>query len=166
MGEHTARVTRTLRADRERVWRAFVSQEELASWFWPPRFQTVATVDATAGSAWSIRSAPTAMGASGVVVEADEPSRIVLTWRWDGEDDETRVTVGFVEAASAPGAAGSEPDAAAASASGAERVSVPGTLLTVVHDGFGTAEAAADHVEGWEDCLARLGAHLDSQRNV
>ncbi|KRC47317.1 hypothetical protein ASE16_18585 [Leifsonia sp. Root227] len=153
MGEHTARVTRTLGADRERVWRAFVSQEELASWFWPPRFQTVATVDATAGSAWSIRSAPTAMGASGVVVEADEPSRIVLTWRWDGEDDETRVTVGFAEAATE-------------SAPGAERVSVPGTVLTVVHDGFGTAEAAADHVEGWEDCLARLGVHFDSQRNV
>lgn len=151
MGEHTARVTRTLGADRERVWRAFVSQEELASWFWPPRFQTVATVDATAGSAWSIRSAPTAMGASGVVVEADEPSRIVLTWRWDGEDDETRVTVEFAEAASAPGSAGD---------------SVPSTVLTVVHDGFDTAEVAADHVEGWEDCLARLGAHLDSQRNV
>ncbi|WP_460631143.1 SRPBCC family protein [Leifsonia lichenia] len=142
MGEHTARVKQAIGADRERVWRAFTSPEELASWFWPPRFQTVATVDAVAGSAWSIRSAPTAMGASGVVTEAEEPSRLALTWQWDGEEEETRVTLELAEAGSG------------------------GTVLTVVHEGFDTAEAAADHVEGWEDCLTRLDALLDSQRTV
>lgn len=141
MGEHSARVTKAVAADRMLVWEAFTSADALASWFWPPRFATTATMDARQGGAWSIRSAPAAMGASGTVLRAVEPERLELTWRWDGEGEETRVVVALAEAAE-------------------------GTEVVVVHDGFTSEEAAADHVEGWADCLDRLATRLDSQRTV
>ncbi len=153
-GEHSARVTKTVAADRPLVWEAFTSADALASWFWPPRFATTATMDAREGGAWSIRSAPTAMGASGTVLRAVEPERLELTWRWDGEAEETRVAVTLVEVVPAAGEGGTADGAAGA------------TTITVVHDGFASEEAAADHVEGWSDCLDRLAARLDSQRTV
>lgn len=147
MGEHSARVTRTVAAERRLVWEAFTSADVLVSWFWPPRFATTATMDARQGGAWSIRSAPTAMGASGSVVRVVEPERLELNWRWDGEVEETRVVVRLAEAAGAGAGAGA-------------------TMIDIVHGGFASAEAAADHVEGWGDCLDRLAARLNSQRTV
>lgn len=161
MGEHSdatgaqsARVTKTVAADRPLVWEAFTSADALASWFWPPRFATTATMDAREGGAWSIRSAPTAMGASGTVVRAVEPERLELTWRWDGEAEETRVVVALAQDALAERDGGMADGVAGA------------TTITVAHDGFASEEAAADHVEGWSDCLDRLAARLDSQRTV
>lgn len=154
MGEHSARVTKAVAADRMLVWEAFTSADALASWFWPPRFATTAAMDARQGGAWSIRSTPAAMGASGTVLRAVEPERLELTWRWDGEAEETRVAVTLVEVVPAAGEGGTADGAAGA------------TTITVVHDGFASEEAAADHVEGWSDCLDRLAARLDSQRTV
>lgn len=148
MGEHSAQVSKTIAAGRPDVWRAFAEPDSLSAWFWPPRFATAATMDARPGGVWSIRSAPTTMGVSGVVVAAQPAERLELTWRWDGEDEETRVAITFADAPGG-GAAGA----------GA-------TVVGVEHSGFASEEAADDHAEGWADCLGRLATVADSQTTV
>ncbi|GAA1440868.1 SRPBCC family protein [Leifsonia poae] len=125
-------LTRTLAVDRERVWRAFTETDDFVSWFWPPRFESTGRIDATVGGAWSIASTVTGMGVSGVFAAVDEPERLVFTWRWDGDDEETLVTITLLPATDG------------------------GTLLTVLHERFTDDEQARSHAEGWSDCLDRL----------
>lgn len=124
------RLTRHHDADRERVWRAWT--DDLGRWLWPERFATRVELEPRAGAPYRVWSEEVGMGVSGVVVVAEVPSRLVLTWRWDGEDDETRVTVA--------------PDDATGG----------GTALALEHAGHTSAQQRADHVEGWEHCLGRL----------
>ncbi|MFF1632826.1 SRPBCC domain-containing protein [Leifsonia sp. NPDC058248] len=131
-------ISRTLAADRERVWRAFTEPNEFVSWFWPPRFQSTAELDARVGGSWRLVSEVAGMGLSGVFAAVDEPERLVFTWRWDGEDEETLVTVTLTPAAG-------------------------GTVLTVVHERFADDAEADSHLQGWSDCLDRL---TDLQRTV
>jgi uncharacterized protein YndB with AHSA1/START domain len=74
------------------------------------------------------------IGVSGEFAAVEPPSRLVFTWRWDADETETLVTVTFADSEDG------------------------GTILTVVHERFDTAEEAADHEQGWSDCLERLGA--------
>jgi uncharacterized protein YndB with AHSA1/START domain len=131
-------VERALPASRERVWSAFAEPAELAAWFWPPRMQTEARIDAAEGGEVRIRSEVADLGLSGRVTEAEAPRLLAFTWRWDGEDDETHATLRLT----------ADGDA---------------TLLTVEHDGFADPDAVADHVAGWNDCLDRLSARLTSR---
>ena len=60
--------------------------------------------------------------------------RLVHTWRWEGSEVETLVTVAF------------EPDPAG------------GTRLTLTHARFADDEARDEHERGWSGCLAKLAA--------
>jgi len=128
-------VERTFPVPPERVWRGFTDPQELSAWFWPPRMEPTARIDAVPGGAVRIRSAVADLGVAGRVTDVDAPRLLAFTWRWDGEDGETRATLRF-------------------DADG------DGTLLTVHHDGFHDEEAAANHVDGWNDCLDRLSATM------
>ena len=132
---HTATATRVVDAPPARTWRALTT-DELAAWFWPPRFATTARLEPEVGGALRIHSDPMAMGVTGEVVELVDGERLLVTWRWDGEDGETLVAIGV------------EPEG-------------DGSLVTVVQEGFATPEAAEEHAQGWRDCLDRLPAHLE-----
>ena len=58
--------------------------------------------------------------------------RLVHTWRWEGSDVETLVTVEFEPAADG------------------------GTRLTLTHSRFAQDEARDEHVRGWSGALAKL----------
>ena len=60
--------------------------------------------------------------------------RLVHTWRWEGSEVETLVTVEF------------EPESAGR------------TRLTLTHARFAEDEARDEHVRGWTGCLAKLEA--------
>jgi len=128
-------VERHIPAPPERVWRALTDPAELAAWFWPPRFETVAELETREGGALRIASAPAELAVTGTVTAVDPGHGFSTTWRWDGEDIETRVTIALT------------PDG-------------DGTRVTVRHDGFADGEAAAEHVRGWNDCLDRLPGML------
>lgn len=128
-------LTRVVRAERTRVWRAWT--QEWAQWMWPERFGTVVELDARAGAAYRIASESVGMAVSGVVVEAEAPHRLVLTWRWDGESEETLVTVELREV----------PD---------------GTEIVLRHERHADGSQRDSHAEGWADCLDRLGEHLSA----
>lgn len=126
-------VERVVQAPPERVWRSFADPVELSAWFWPPRLQPQARIDVTPGGSLRIRSDVADLGITGTVTAAEEGRLLSTTWRWDGEDDETAVTIEL-----AP-----DPD---------------GTRVTVRHDGFATEHAVQEHITGWNDCLDRLVA--------
>ena len=134
---HTASVERLIAASPARVWTA-LSTPELAAWYWPPRFATEVVVEPWPGGRFELDSPPMGMAARGQVTAADAPVRLAFTWRWDGEADITTVTLTLEPAPS-------------------------GTLVRVEHAGFATAEAAAEHAQGWADCLGRLPGHLASR---
>ena len=113
-------------ASPERLWRAFTTPE-LAEWFWPQRFETDVSIDPRVGGGYTVSSVPMGMAVSGTFTVVDEPSALGFTWRWDGEDAETTVTVAIEDGA-----------------------------VIVTHSGFETDEARDDHIQGWNDCLERL----------
>jgi uncharacterized protein YndB with AHSA1/START domain len=126
-------VERFVPAPPGRVWRAFTDGDELASWFWPPRLQTEARVEAVPGGELRLRSDVADLGVTGRVSAAEEGRMLATSWRWDGEDHETAVTIAFADAAG-------------------------GTRVVVRQEGLHDEEAVADHVNGWNDCLDRLVA--------
>jgi uncharacterized protein YndB with AHSA1/START domain len=125
-----------LPARADRAWQALTDPAELATWFWPPSFGTAVTLE---GTSWRIAAATPPMAASGTVLATEAPDRLVSSWRWDGEDLVTTVTIRL-----APAGAGCH--------------------LGVDHAGFPDQQASDDHVIGWRDCLARLEARLTGQR--
>ena len=129
----TLTVERELPTSPERTWAALTDPHLLSAWFWPPRMQPDARIADTAGGDVRIRSDLADLGISGRVTEAEEPRLLAFTWRWDGEDDETRVTLRLAPHGD-------------------------GTRLTLVHEGFADEAAVAHHIEGWNDCLDRLVA--------
>jgi uncharacterized protein YndB with AHSA1/START domain len=126
---------RTLSFPPERVWRALTDPAALAAWFWPERFATVAEVDLRVGGRYRIDGPGVGMAVAGEYVAVEPPSRLVFTWRWDGEADETTVTVELA------------PDGT-------------GTEITIVHAGFVDDAGRDNHAKGWSDCLDRLPAWL------
>jgi uncharacterized protein YndB with AHSA1/START domain len=129
------RIHRDLPASVERVWRAWTTEAELAAWFWPPRFGTVCTIDLRVGGAYRIDGPGAGIAASGAYTAVDAPAALAFSWRWDGDDETTRVTLRLA-------------------------ATDDGCSLDLAHDGFGSDETAAEHVQGWSDCLDRLPAAL------
>jgi uncharacterized protein YndB with AHSA1/START domain len=128
------RVERTLVAPRERVWRAFTDGPSLAAWFWPADFVTTVHVDPRPGGGLSV-AATNGLALSGRFRTVEAPRLLAFTWRWDGDDEETVVTIEL-----------SEIDG--------------GTGLVLTHDGFAADATRDDHHTGWSDCLDRLPSWL------
>jgi uncharacterized protein YndB with AHSA1/START domain len=126
-------VVRSLAAPPERVWRALTRADELAAWFWPQAWDAAVTVDLRVGGRYRVASAPVGMAFGGEYVAVEPVQRLVQTWQWDGDDDETLVTITLTPEGS-------------------------GTRLEIVHERFATDEDAASHLQGWNDCLDRLPA--------
>lgn len=126
-------VERVVAAPPHVVWRSFADPVALASWFWPPRLEAEARVEAVPGGELRIRSDVADLGVTGRVSEVEEGRRLATSWRWDGEALETAVTIELVP----------EGD---------------GTRVVVQQDGLADERAVAEHVTGWNDCLDRLAA--------
>jgi len=124
------RIDRTLPAPTVRVWSALTDGAQLSDWFWPARLHPRASVDADgyelAGDGLAVR---------GRYLEQAPPHRLSFTWQWDGEDDQTTVTIDL---------------------SGVDDV----TELTLRHDGFADVAARDAHITGWTECLDRLPPYL------
>jgi uncharacterized protein YndB with AHSA1/START domain len=127
----------------DRVWRALADADDFAEWFWPARFATEAVFDVRPGGAYQVRSTGLPegqnMGVTGRFVEVRPSDRLVMTWRWDGEDEETTVTIEIA----GPGDDGSE--------------------VTVTQAGLASSQERENHAAGWRSCLDRLAARLGQE---
>jgi uncharacterized protein YndB with AHSA1/START domain len=135
------RVHRTLAFPTERVWRALTDPAALTAWFWPERLAPTAAVDLRVGGRYRIDGPAGGMAVAGEYVAVEPPRRLVFTWRWDGEPDETLVTVELT-----PGDAGTE--------------------LVIVHERFASDSDRDNHAKGWSDCLDRLPGWLATAGTV
>lgn len=137
------RATRTIRASRQRVYRAWTDPELLMRWFIEPDGNMrVLELDLRTGGRYRLEGAiagnPWAIW--GVYREVTPPSRLVYTWSWDNDyklgeprGEDTVVTVEFRERGRAE------------------------TEVVVTHERLTTETARAEHQSGWIGCLERLG---------
>jgi len=130
--DRSAVISVHLAAPPERVYAALTDADALQAWYWPASMSPRAFSDPVVGGRFGIDT--DRAGFSGTYTELDPPRRIVQSWRWRGDDRDSRVTIDLVPADG-------------------------GTDLTVVHD-RGDAETAEMYREGWRSCLERLPAYL------
>jgi uncharacterized protein YndB with AHSA1/START domain len=133
------RITRTVPAPREEVFRAWTDPERLKEWFGPGEFTIPeADLDVRPGGEYLIvMEAPDGnrLRLKGAYREIEPPERLVFTWSWglmwDGAQD-SLVTVEFHTAGDA-------------------------TEVVLTHGDFETAEELAPYGSGWESGLDKLG---------
>ena len=141
-------LTRTIRAPRAKVFDAFVNPDQLRKWFGPRNHNVAeATVDAKIGGRYRLVMQPMAgktFAVGGVYREIASPSRLVFTWKWEGEEmgamGETLVTVTLDEKRGEHGVE---------------------TEVRLQHSGFPAPEARAAHNDGWGSTLNRLVDMVD-----
>ena len=135
------KVSRTIRASRQRVFRAWTEPELMMRWFVEADDEMrVCRIDLRKGGRYEFQG--TSKGrpwtVRGEYLEVKPPERLVYTWTWnidpskgDATGDDTRVTIDFIER-------GKETD------------------VVVKHERFATAQARDMHANGWKGCLDRL----------
>jgi uncharacterized protein YndB with AHSA1/START domain len=128
-------INRTLAADVERVWAAVTDADALAAWFWPSRLGPKVSADVRVGGSFRIDATLGGFAVSGTYHEVTPPTRLVMSWRWDGEADESVVTIELTARGES-------------------------TELKLRHDRIASDEARDQHAQGWYDCLDRLGGWL------
>jgi uncharacterized protein YndB with AHSA1/START domain len=142
-GERELTLTRVFDAPRPIVFKAWVEPDQLALWWGPKGFTTIAyDMDIRPGGAFRfcMRSPQgTDYWKRGVYREIVEPERLVFTFAWEEEDGrpghETLITVTFVERAGK-------------------------TELTLHQAVFDTVAARDSHRVGWTSCFERFAEYL------
>jgi uncharacterized protein YndB with AHSA1/START domain len=71
----------------------------------------------------------------GTYREISRPSRLVMSWKWEHEEQDTLITLTF-------------------------RAEGKGTQLTILHEGFAAPERRDSHNNGWTGTLAKLEKFL------
>jgi uncharacterized protein YndB with AHSA1/START domain len=120
-------------ASPETVWELLVDPDKALRWW-----GQAVRIDARPGGRLRIEVTPGSI-ASGVVLEADPPRRLVYTWGWE--------------------LGGGGPELVPPGSSTVEVELFPsggGTTLRLVHRGLPDETSAGNHAQGWEHYLGRL----------
>jgi uncharacterized protein YndB with AHSA1/START domain len=131
-------LTRVFEATPERVFDAWL-QKSWGEWAGPPGVKgEVVQMEPKVGGGYRIvmhrDSGDLTVG--GVYKEIARPSRIVMTWKWEGEEPETLITLSF-------------------------RPKGKGTELHMRHEGFVNAARRDGHTFGWNGTFDRLTKFLE-----
>jgi len=129
-------INRRFRASVAQIYAAFTQPDLVAQWLSPGELNVAqAVTDAREGGEFLVDM----LGPNGehhvtrgTYKEVIPEHRIVHTWRWDGSEVETLVTIEFRE------------------------VDPSTTELTLTHERFADAEMRDKHNSGWEGCLLKL----------
>ena len=137
------RITRTLAAPRERVFRAFTEKEAVKVWFAGPvplQWLEEPMIDLRPGGRYRFKVGDGAKvwNVHGSYLAVEPPSRLVFTWLWEndptrGDSGNTVVTVELFDR-------GDE------------------TEVVLTHEGFTADLVRNEHDQGWGECLAAIGA--------
>lgn len=133
---------RTFAVPRDLMWELWTTPEHLAQWMRPSRETftlTDATVDVRPGGAWRFAMANdegTWVG-YGEYVAVSPIDKLVFTWQWEGDDENSLVSVTFADDGD-------------------------GTRVSLFHTRFADQSSADRHAEGWTGCLATLAAIYSS----
>lgn len=150
--ETTLRVTKTIAAPRDLVFKAWTEPERLKQWWGvEANFSApIAEVDLRVGGKYRLgmlvpgESAPYVVG--GVFQEVRPPEKLVYTWKWEHSDGsvpdsmlgsrETLVTVEFLDKGGS-------------------------TEVVVTHENHPDRHSRDEHSKGWNGCLTQLTTLLE-----
>lgn len=134
------RMTRLIKARREKVFEAWTRPEIVKQWMGPgPVTVTRVLADARVGGSYRIEmdNAGTKYVTFGEYLEVVPNRKLVFTWGWEGPNRyETRVTVLLEDRDG-------------------------GTELTLLHERFASAEDMGHHEHGWTGSLEKLAAAVE-----
>jgi uncharacterized protein YndB with AHSA1/START domain len=141
-GGDAVRLERTFEADIERVFRAFTDPDELVRWWGPMDVRTsVAEIDLRVGGEcrWVMHPEGQIAVLYGRIVDLVPPRLLVMTNRWDGQVQESLVTLRLT--------------------------SIPtGTHLELIHQRLPAGADPLQYRQGWDAALASLNRHLSQER--
>ncbi len=135
-------IKRRFEASVERVYAAWTDAEQMKRWFAPGDMSVpMAHADARQDGRYRVQMSEGGSDcefhtAGGVYREVIPNERLVFTWRWEGSELETVVTLEF------------------------KSLSANQTELTLIHEGFDGEDTRDKHGQGWQGCLANLEAYL------
>ena len=145
LDDKTLRLVRIFNAPRERVFDAWVREDQFIQWMCPPSVHVEEVkLDVRPGGAWHLRGRnPTRnFATSGRYVEVKRPERLVFTWAHHASDDmatprghETTVRLEF-------------------------RALGDKTEMTLIHGPFADTPSFDAHREGWTGSFDKLGDYL------
>lgn len=150
--ETTLRVTKTIAAPREQVFRAWTEPEMLKQWMGPdPSFTVpIADVDLRTGGTYRLGMQPPGEGephvVGGIYREVRPPEKLVFTWKWEQ-----------------PGGGGPDPS----SDSPEMLVTVEfrdlggSTEVVLTHEFHPDQHSRDEHAKGWAGCLIQLAALME-----
>ncbi|MFQ5936134.1 MAG: SRPBCC domain-containing protein [Acidiferrobacterales bacterium] len=134
---------RAFQAPVEKVYQAWTTPELIQQWFAPgDMIVPKAQADVREGGLFRITmQEPNGETHTtyGTYREVVPHQRLVLTWQWEGADDETLVTIEF------------------------HAVGERTTELVLTHEGFATVQAKEAHSQGWNGCLQKLDGTLAAE---
>mgnify|MGYP006242523241 FL=1 len=135
-------VETTISAPIGRVWKAWITPEDLKQWFGREAGSVLsAEVDARIGGQWRFRFSANDEGGAleGEYVKVEPESLLVFTWRHVASDGtvspESLVTVSFADAGA-------------------------GTDVCIRHEGIEALGSRQNISHGWNDCLINIGRLL------
>jgi predicted enzyme related to lactoylglutathione lyase/uncharacterized protein YndB with AHSA1/START domain len=137
------RVTRLVKAPRERVFTAWITPADLLKWFGPGQCRALsARIHPRVNGEYHFRMKTETYGEihlHGVFRELKRPSRLVYTWNYSGhpklEFGESLVSVIFLEQNGS-------------------------TEVRITHDHLPNEEVKENHAQGWNECLDNLERYL------
>jgi uncharacterized protein YndB with AHSA1/START domain len=121
----------TINAKPEIVFSYLIDPEKLRRWF-----VAAATTDPRPGGTYRLEMNDKGYVALGKYLEVVPPTRLVLTWGWEGDDSPTPVGSSTVEITL--------------------KADGSGTLLKLTHRDLGSEESRNSHDRGWVKYLQRL----------
>ena len=132
-------MTRRFEATPQRVFEAWLDPVQVAQWMGPRGFRAdVKQLDARTGGAYAITmhmSDGSSVQVSGVYKEISRHTRLVFTWKWQHDMQDTQVTLTFKPVGNA-------------------------TDMTIEHAGFTSGEQRDNHNKGWAGCFDKLAEWL------
>ena len=132
-------IKRLFNAPIESVWDAWTKTENIMQWKAPEGMTTPeAKIDLRVGGSYKIAMAGGHAGPTGKVTVGgvyktiNKPNKLVFNWKWEGQDEETQVTVAL------------------------NALSKKQTELTIIHEGFGSSDSMKRHNQGWVSTFNKL----------
>jgi uncharacterized protein YndB with AHSA1/START domain len=136
------RLERTFEADINRIFRAFTDPADVVRWWGPMNVRTsVAEIDLRVGGEcrWVMHPEGDVAVLYGRIVALDPPRLLVMTNRWDGQDQESLVTLRLTSISA-------------------------GTHLELIHQRLPAGADPHQYEQGWDAALASLTRYLSHER--
>jgi len=140
---NTLVVKRTFPASRERLFAMWTTEELLKQWFCPGKDMTIPVAESDPREGGSYRIVMQSKDGdvyspSGIYEKVTPNEQLIFSWKWADSELVTRVTIDF------------------------RALNEAETELTLTHEGFSDSEVRDRHNEGWDGCLSRLAAALQT----